>query len=188
MEPSVSFCLLLLLLCCVSCEVVVEKTETEKDAVSVADEKTVKEIFKEWLANFDSIDALTKFSLSVKEKENFEGTLRTGKKFLKISDIDDFTFTGPLDDHQLPDGVGVLENEDVVVGSRDYCFRGKCQKSVVRVVGNFSAGLLNGVGEVYFSDGSIVRAEFRDSVLHGLAVEFDSVGRHRYTGRYSLGR
>ncbi len=156
--------------------------------VAHASQKTVMEIFQNWISNFNDIETLSKFSHTIEEKDSFKGTLKKGKKFFKISDIEDFSFSGSLDDQGLPEGNGVLYNEDIEVGSRDYCLRGKCQKSVVQVVSNFSRGLLNGVGEVYFSDGSLVRGEFRESVLHGLAVEFDTMRRHRYTGRYSVGR
>ena len=157
-------------------------------APSASQQETVMEVFKTWISNFNEIETLAKFSHAIEEQDNFEGTLKRGKKFFKISDIEDFSFSGSLDDQGLPEGNGVLYNDDVEVGARDYCFRGKCQQSVVQVVGNFSRGLLNGVGEVYFSDGSFVRGEFRESVLHGLAVEFDTLRRHRYTGRYSMGR
>jgi len=152
--------------------------------VANANLTTVMEVFQNWISNFNEIETLVKFSREINEEDNFEGTLKSGKKLFKISDFEDFSFSGSLDDHGLPEGYGVLINDDVEVGARDYCFRGKCQQSVVQVVGNFSLGLLNGVGEVYFSDGSFVRGEFRECVLHGLVVEFDTNRRHRYTGRY----
>ena len=149
----------------------------------------VNKVFNEWLQNFKNIDALSKFSKTLQKQQMEDKTVpKKVKKLFKLSDMDDFTFSGALDDQGLPNGFGVINNHDVEMGSGDYCFKGRCQKSVVGVVGTFNNGLLNGVGEVYFSDGSFVRGEFDESSLHGLSVEFDTTGRHTYTGRYSLGR
>ena len=149
----------------------------------------VNKIFNEWLQNFKSIDALSKFSKTLQKQQiEDKNVSKKSKKLFALSDMDDFTFSGVLTEQGLPNGYGVIDNLDVEMGSRDYCFKGRCQKSVVGVVGTFNNGLLNGVGEVYFSDGSFVRGEFNESSLHGLYVEFDTAGRHTYTGRYSMGR
>ena len=172
----------LLLLCWFCCDF-------QAGVAAAAAETTVMKVFQEWLKNFNSMEEFSRFAEALNVNDEVAGSsLSTGPKIVKLSDLDEFEFSGPVDDNELPNGSGVLRNRDIAVGAQDFCFRGRCQKSVVQVTGNFSAGNLNGVGEVVFSDGSWVRAQFRDSVLHGLAVEFDDAGKHRFAGRYSKGR
>jgi hypothetical protein len=57
----------------------------------------------------------------------------------------------------------------------------------VKVIGNFSNGLLNGSANIYLENGIVILADFKAGLFHGLRRDWDSNGELSFLGFYERG-
>ncbi|TRY78614.1 hypothetical protein TCAL_09488 [Tigriopus californicus] len=138
---------------------------------------SVQSHINEWCSKFLTLQSFS----SCEPKPDFPCNKIFGRTIVPGLNISDFQPYGKsVDGHWQQ-----IVNPDI---NPLACFKGTCSKNIRFIVGAFDSKGLQKPVEVTFHDGSKILANFIDSIVHGLSVEFDPSGHQTRIGFYHNGQ